>query len=1265
MYYRDLVQFDPIEDVIQLREADRKDKAQHLVRTYVISDRMAERLTGVVLPQLRFDQPADNKGLLIVGNYGTGKSHLMSLISGVAEHTDLMDKLTHSGVAAAAREGIAGRFQVLRTEIGATQMPLRDILFGHLEQFLAQRGIEYRFPSMAEVPNSKDPLIAMMHQFAERYPNQGLLLVVDELLDYLRSRREQELILDLNFLREIGEVCRLTRFRFIGGVQESLFDSPRFQFVADTIRRVRDRFEQVRITRTDVVYVVSERLLRKTTDQRAWVHHYLERFAPLYPTMAERLEDFVRLFPVHPTYLEVFERITLVEKREVLRTLSRAVASRLDESVPEDHPGLLAYDDYWSILQQDPILRSVPEIREVVEKSQVLEERIRTAYTRPPYRPLALRLIHALSVLRLATGDIYAPLGATPQELRDGLCLHIQLPESDSDFLLTTVEVALKEIIRTVSGQFISYNPENSQYYLDLKKDIDYDALIAEKAQALSDEQLDRYYFDALKRVLECTDSTYVPGYRIWAHEVSWPGHRVTRPGYLFFGAPNERSTAQPPRDFYLYFIQLYEPPPFEDEQQPDEVFLRLTELDEDFEHTLQLFAGALEMANISGGEHKQIYLDKADKALQALQRWLRQNMPHAVTVTYQGTSRRLVEWNREASRTGADTSTALSTSTSTALSTSLSIRELVNAVASVCLASHFEELYPAYPAFRGLRDDVTETNRSRMAQEAIRWLAGTRTQAGAVVLDGLELLEDSQVRPRHSRYACHLLEQLEGLRPGEVLNRPALLVTEFPGLERDPYFKLEPEWLVVVLLSLVYSGEVVFQVPGERIDASNLELAARLPMETLTDFRFIERPRELPLAAWVAVFEVLELSPGLIRDPDHHIVAIETLQRQIEVEIGRAVRVLEAVRQGILFWQESVLQAGIQSQVNEALTSYKAFLESLRVFNTPGHLRNLRHSAAEVREQAERRTLLRSVERLIETVMALQPLTAYLREAEAVLPADATLVERIRETRTAQLSRLRQSADWEDARRRPEPLDKLGTSPVEGMRQDLQYELEMLKGDYVEHYVSLHGRSRLSQTEDERKKRMLADPRLKQLQALSRVNLLPDEQLTRMTERLGNLLACWRLVPTDLRQQAICPHCKYKPAVEGTTLNAGAQVNQADDELDQLEDNWRQMLLAELRRPEIAANIELLDAEKKVLLRTFLSQEQLPNLVSDAFVTAVNDALQGLERVSIAVEELLLALAGDGTPCPPEAFRQRFQQFMTQRLAGHDPHRVRVSLDW
>ena len=74
--------------------------------------------------------------------------------------------------------------------------------------------------------------------------------------------------------------------------------------------------------------------------------------------------------------------------------------------------------------------------------------------------------------------------------------------------------------------------------------------------------------------------STYVRGYKIWEHEIEWRDHKITRRGYLFFGAPNERSTAQPPRDFYLYFLQPFEPPHFEDQKLADEVFFKLAHRD-------------------------------------------------------------------------------------------------------------------------------------------------------------------------------------------------------------------------------------------------------------------------------------------------------------------------------------------------------------------------------------------------------------------------------------------------------------------------------------------------------------------------------------------------------------------------------------------------------------------------------------------------------------------------------------------------------------
>lgn len=70
--------------------------------------------------------------------------------------------------------------------------------------------------------------------------------------------------------------------------------------------------------------------------------------------------------------------------------------------------------------------------------------------------------------------------------------------------LITTIETIMKEIMKTLSWQYISYNPDNQQYYLDMVREgINYDAKIQEKAELLSDDTFNRYYFDLLIKVLD------------------------------------------------------------------------------------------------------------------------------------------------------------------------------------------------------------------------------------------------------------------------------------------------------------------------------------------------------------------------------------------------------------------------------------------------------------------------------------------------------------------------------------------------------------------------------------------------------------------------------------------------------------------------------------------------------------------------------------------------------------------------------------------
>ncbi len=1257
MYYRDLVQFDPIESIIQLRDADEFSAAQHLVRTYVISDRMAAQLTDLVFPQLQIRVPQDNKGVLVVGNYGTGKSHLMSVLSAVAEYPECVPLLNHPEVQAAA-ETLRGQFKVVRTEVGSVTGSLRDMLLRDLEDALAAWGTPYTFPPADQVTNNKGALIEAVQVFRHRYPDHGILLVVDELLDFLRTREERALILDLGFLRELGEVAALTPFRFLGGVQETLFDNPRFAFVAQQLRRVRDRFEQVRIAREDIAYVVSRRLLKKDDRQLAWITEHLQQFSPLYGRLAERLDTFARLFPIHPAYIDTFEQVYVAEKREVLKTFSQAMRALMDVDVPADRPGLISYDHYWDLLRENASLRSLPDVSEVVDKSQVLEGRVQHAYTRPHLQPVAERIIHALSVQRLTTRDIRAKLGVTAEELRDGLCLYTPMPEYSAEFLLDQVQVALREIMRTVSGQYISFNAENGQYYLDVDKDIDFAAKIVERGEFMDDDDLNRYFFEALRQLLNLSETTYVSGHRIWPYELPWETHQVTRPGYLFFGAPDERSTAQPPRDFYLYILPPYMARPWQQINPSDEVVFVLTALDARFRELLLLYAGARAMA-LESAQYRQQYAEEADKHLRNLLRWLRERFMEHLQVIYQGVAEPV--------------RAVLGRTRSTE---SESLGALLRLVGAYMLEPYFDEKYPRYPTFTRLRQPITEASREPSAMEAVRYLAGRgRTHLATAVLEGLELVDnEGNVRPYDSPYAQHFLDLLQQKPEGQVVNQGEVIEQVAGGLNpvfKEITFRLEPAWVAVVLLALVAHGDIVLNLGTEDLDAGNVERAALRALADLTDFRFYKQPKALPLNRWLAIFEGLGLPTGPMRAENtradalrHHLLPL------VNRELEQAATLLGQVQQGVWLWRDPLFTDRLTTITEEAGTvvsitqpqvplssvellahvrGYKRFLEELTRYNTVGKLRNLRLSLKEIQDSLADRAAAARIGDLLAAVARLQPLTAYLAEAQANLPPQHPWVARAEALRAQVVEELRRFGAGEDS-----------LSAVA-----LERRLVTVKQAYVKAYADLHRQLRLGPSADERRQRLYRDPRLTALKALAQLDLFqPGHELETWQTELTELQACPSFYEALLEETPTCPHCQLRPAHMPTQSDTSALLDRFDARLDTLLDGWRSALRDALGSEAAQQSLSAMTPAERAPLETFLQQADDAAALPEGLLDAANQALRGISSVPLDGAALLDALKHGGMPCTVDELERRFMDFVTQTLRGHDRDHTRVVLD-
>lgn len=1226
--YGDLIEFEAVESVIQLKEANDTNKAVSRLQTYVISNNMADKIIEII-ENIQFDRLVDNKGMLIVGNYGTGKSHLMSVISAVAELPDASQYLRNSKVIEKAKE-IEGKFKVVRAEFGSVTMSLRDIICKELERGLEKIGIDYSFPSSDQVTNNKDMFYEMIELFHEQYPDQGLLLVIDELLDYLRGRKEQELTLDLGFLREVGEVCSNSRFHFISGVQEMLFDNPKFSFVAESLRRVKERFNEIRIVREDIAFVVSERLLKKNEEQKALIREHLSKFTKLYNGLSEDMETYVNLFPIHPAYLETFEKVNIAEKRVVLQTISKEIKKLLEFEVPEESTGLISFDRYWQYIEDDSSLRSQDNVKLVMNKVETLKGCIQNSVKRQ-YKQMATQLIYALAVYRLTTDDLKTPIGLTSELLRDKLFISNQLmlefEDEAADFLTTTIEAAMKEVMTAASFQFVSLNKNNGQYYIDVEKVTAVDDLIQQRGEGLANNQLDSYYFHVLKQATEVSDSTYVNGYKIWLHELPWEDRRVKRRGYLFFGAPNERSTAQPERDFYIYMLQPFEEPKFKDEQKEDEVFFRLTKKNDELIQLLRLYGGACEMYNDTT-TNRHLYKPKMETYLKNLVKWFKENFVDAFEIVYRGRKANVLEHGL-----------FLPSNPDTVL-------QIIDSVSQDLLCQWFEIKYNKYPSFRKLeRSYITKENLHTYVKDAFDYLNGKKSNQGEAILNGLVLLDQSgKLLQRKSGYANWVLDLLDQKEHNQVLNYNELIevintVQGSPDQRLTKEFAMEPELLIVILAALIQSGELVVSVNGTTYEAMNFAEFIRLPIQDLTYFSHIKKPSGLPVSAVQALIELFGAVKVDFTDPNSIDFSIKQIITRAKEETNKTIEMIACVRSKFQIWDGQLFSQEEREEKIAKLESLSEFLQGLQVYQTRAKMVNLKYDVVRIAKEKEHLSELYRLQKLQQKINEYTKVADYLSKAKYIVSPDQDWMNNV-----------------------DLALDNLSMALKnnEDCLQEVS-DLERLKKQYIDYYMTLHQRVRLNATENKQKSALLRHPRYDALSTLSsRIPFLPSQMFEEWQTNLKSLRDCYSLTADKLAHTPECPFCKYNPREEEQKVKPS--LTQLEDQLGELLDSWTEMLLTNFNDSVVKESIELLEEKEKKLIQDLIASKEFVLPIDLQLIYAINVILQGIHKEQIDLDHLAKVF-GDGNPITVDEARSNFEKLLKGLIGSNETSRIRLTV--
>lgn len=1221
MKYSELISFKPIESTIQLLETVEKSAARDVVSTYVMSDSMAEGMQAPVIDQLQMEDVVDNKAVMVVGNFGTGKSHLMSLIAAVATDADNLQYLQNKKFAG-SMEIIAGKFEALRMKVDGLTMPLREIIMGEIEDDFAARGIDYTVPDLDSVRDNTRIIKDALAKFQEKYPEKGYLIVIDELLSYLTSRDERQIVLDLAFLQAMAEMCSKSRLRVICGVQEKVFDNPRFSFVSETLKKVGDRFTQIIITKEATAYVVSERILKKTPEQKALIRKHLEKFTNLYTGMSSRLEEFVDLFPIHPSYIDVFNRIYLIENRHILKNISTCIRKIFDTEVPNDAPGIFSFDDYWPAIKANGLLKSDVTISKVVNASQQLEDIINRSFPKPAYKPLAIQIIYALSVHRLTTNGLDVQFGLTAENLKDDLCLYLPMPEQDADFLLGAVKATLNAIMTTVSGQFIIFNENNNQYYIDVDKIVDYDEKIKQKAIVVPESELNTYFYKVVYSCLEWDAKQYVTNFEIYEYDLNWESHNIFREGYLFMGLPGERSTAQPERDFYIHIMPPYGSEDPNIQNLPDEVYLFFRGNDE-FKETLRLYAAASGLAMISEGKERDTYGNKADFHRKKLVKFLSENKNNCFNVTYDHHMRKMIEVL--ASRYNRD----------------MTFKDTVDLAASIVLDQYFFKKYPQFPMFK---TKLTRKNRADAVRSAIDHFAGRKNQLSTAMLQSFNVLDGDKIKPEGSKYAMYFIDKIRALPPQGVLNFSDLFETDGLDENFDKHFKISSMYTPIVFLAMVYAGYAVITLKnGNAITASNLDQLPRINSSELYEFKYLSRPAKMAMAELKHLFDVLDLNPALLDNPNGLEKAVEDLLTKAKDLSNSAVIANQRLTGDFNLWSEPLVNASDKDRMRKACEAVKnEFSNYPAKFNTPAKLNNFKLSMEEIDRLAGQIDLMYTIMQYSAFKSGCESVVNYIANIE-YLDLGAAFKSELEQAKSV----------FRDCR--DSIMD--GTSADQSVMQ-VEAALSKVKDKYIEIYFEDHKKKRLDITDARRRGLIQESASLAKLRKLRGIEIVSSAKLTAIEQDLSGLSVCYELTPEELKSNHICPHCHYR--IGDPAKNVYGQLSNIEDRIDDLVEEWTKTLLNTVSDSIVAARKEYLTADQKQVIDQFVSAGELPSRVDDFFVRAVTALLQGFEPVVIDTDALVHKLEAL-PPLDEAAFTAKIKDILSSYTKGKDSKKIRI----
>lgn len=543
-----LFNYTVIKDVVDidsdLRELDMK---KELISSYIISEGLEQQIIDF------FDnlQKPNHKAVKIIGNYGSGKSHLIAFLIGIINNPELRSLIKNEKVKKIA-EKITRKFFTVQFELQPVNVDLSYFFFKELEKQI-KREYNIEIPVWTpEIIDLKEHITNVILALKKNDSTRGLLVIVDEVSDFIQTKVQNEIKRDFQFLRIVAQVCQDQDMLFVTSMQEDIYSSPKLQNIAADEERISQRFQNIVIRKEAISQVIAQRIVPKTSQQKAELNQKLKPYIEKIEDIANNLEKFIELFPFTPSLLNLFHELPYFEKRGAIQFAQ----TELKHAIGLPFPFFFTFDRIFDLLENNPNVRNLEDIYDVVKVVNIIQQKIITNIDEKQHAD-ASKLLKALAVYSLWSKG---QNGATSKELAEQLLI---LPQNKAIESFMQVSLIIKKIREATDGFYIKIVKDevSGNDYFKFDPHIvggDPEEKIEKEIVAVSgDSDLqENVLFDQIKEILDLEYYKSTPN--LFSDECTWVSVKSFRKGFVVFQRKGQEMASVESADYVITFVSPF-----------------------------------------------------------------------------------------------------------------------------------------------------------------------------------------------------------------------------------------------------------------------------------------------------------------------------------------------------------------------------------------------------------------------------------------------------------------------------------------------------------------------------------------------------------------------------------------------------------------------------------------------------------------------------------------------------------------------------------